>query len=341
MKPDSEEMTKQLARLRADYVEVEKKPFRRFYCPIMGQDHENADLCLGHVINQKIPNSSRKTIVQRKDVDGFYGRLLEPAFITIMQMQNQSKGENFYNREIRKKVRLEILINGEVCEYYEDRGLPVPPRFTVRSFSSKQCGDLKIVFKKPPHEFDKPLTWKFRMAHDARIETIGSLLKAAYLALFRIMGYRFALSAGGLEIGYNVIGRFFREHRNATTKNARRAAGLFFRQYVNLVRPVANYNGALPAGTLDTGKGHMCSNANDFLFASLVYVRMDKHVAAVLMPAFHDVPSAAAYVDFLKNKDQRLLLREFTYSEDTDKVHINHKAVSKVWPKDEDNSDLD
>ena len=81
MKPDSEEMTRQLARLRADYLEVEKKPLKRFYCPIIGQDDENADLCLGHVIHQKIPNSSRKTIVQRKDVDGFYGRLLEPAWL--------------------------------------------------------------------------------------------------------------------------------------------------------------------------------------------------------------------------------------------------------------------
>jgi hypothetical protein len=201
-------------------------------------------------------------------------------------------------------------------------------------------GDIKVVLKKPPHEFDKPITWKFRMAHDARIETIASLLKAAYLTLFRILGYRFALSAGGLEIGYNVIGRFFREHRHAETKKARRAAGPFFRQYVNLVRPVANYDGALPAGTLDTGKGHMCSNADNVFFACLVDVRMDKFLAAVLVPAFHDVRSAAAYADFLQNKDQRLLLREFTYSEDTDKVHVDPNAGSRVWPKDEDYSDM-
>jgi hypothetical protein len=334
-------MTKQLARLRADYVEVEKKPFKRFYCPIMGQDDENADLCLGHVINQQFPNSSRKTIVQRKDVDGFYGRHLEPAFVTIMQMQSQSKGENFYDPEIRRKVGLEIMINGEVCEYYEDRGLPVPPQFTARTLSSKKYGDLKIVLKKPPHEFDVPVTWKFRMTHDARIETIGSLLKAAYLTLFRVFGYRFALSAGGLEIGYNVIGRFFREHGHAKTKDARRAAGPFFRQYVNLVRPVNNYDGSLPAGTLDTGKGHMCSNADNVFFASLVHVRMDKLLAAVVVPAFHDERSAAAYVDFLQNKDQRLLLREFTYSEDTGKVHVDPNAVSTVWPKDEDYSDME
>src|SRR5439155_26248140 len=139
-------------------------PFKRFYCPIMRQDDENAELCLGHVINQKIPKSSKKTIVQRKDVDGFYGRLLEPAFITIMRMRNQSRGQNFYDPEIRKKVGLQILVDGEPCEYYEDQGHPVPPHFTKRILRSREFGDINIVLKK---QIDKRVVLKVRLAHDA------------------------------------------------------------------------------------------------------------------------------------------------------------------------------
>jgi hypothetical protein len=335
MKPDSDDIKKQLGFLQTDHIKVAGKPFTRFYCPLTGQDDANAELCLGHVINGAMPNSSRKTIVQRKDIDGFYGRLLEPAFIAIMRMQSQSKARNFYDPEIRKKVGLTILIDGEPCEWYEDQGGPAPDYFTKKTLRSTEFGDLKIVLKK---KIDTRVKLTFRLAHDARIESIASLLKAAYLTLFRILGYGFALSDGGREIGYNVIGRFFREHEH--DKDARKAAGPFFRQYVNLIRPVSNYTGALPAGTLDTGRGHFCYDAHGVLFGSIIDVRMDKLLAAVLVPTFHDEASKVVFNDFLENKDQRLFLREFNYAERTRQIRAKKEIVERVWPKDEDYSDM-
>jgi hypothetical protein len=51
-------------------------PFKCFYCPILQTDEET-ELCMGHIVNKSIPNSCRKCVVQRKDVDGFYGVVVE------------------------------------------------------------------------------------------------------------------------------------------------------------------------------------------------------------------------------------------------------------------------
>jgi hypothetical protein len=56
----------------ADYEAVVGNPFGHFYCPILLEDIPG-ELCMGHVINKSFANSSRKRVVQRKDVDGFFG----------------------------------------------------------------------------------------------------------------------------------------------------------------------------------------------------------------------------------------------------------------------------
>ena len=218
LKPDSDAMKKQLESLQADYARVTGKPFKRFYCPIMGKDDEKAELCLGHVINRKLPNSSKKTIVQRKDVDGFYGRLMEPAFVTIMRMQSQSKGQNFYDPEIRKKVGMQVLVDGEPCEYYEDQGHAVPPQYTKRALRSTEFGDLNIVLKK---EIDKRVRLTFRLAHDRedRNDRFSPQGRISH-ALSDSGATDSRSSEGGQEIGYNVIGKFFREHEHDETEDA-------------------------------------------------------------------------------------------------------------------------
>ncbi|PQV62436.1 hypothetical protein B1R32_13611 [Abditibacterium utsteinense] len=83
-----------LEALRADFKNVTGRPFEHFYCPILQRDGP-AELCMGHVVNKAFFDTSNRVsercILQRKDVDNFYGSHFEPRFLLvdrIAQIQN-------------------------------------------------------------------------------------------------------------------------------------------------------------------------------------------------------------------------------------------------------------
>src|SRR5215207_8302615 len=75
--------------LRADYTQIEGKPFSHFYCPILFKD-EDTPLCRAHIINKAFSDSVRASTVQRADVDRFYGSRFESDFIDIQMFRDTS-----------------------------------------------------------------------------------------------------------------------------------------------------------------------------------------------------------------------------------------------------------
>jgi hypothetical protein len=57
---------------RRDFASVEGKSFKHFHCPILHID-EQYDLQRGHIINEAFKGSPGSWVVQRTDVDSFYG----------------------------------------------------------------------------------------------------------------------------------------------------------------------------------------------------------------------------------------------------------------------------
>src|SRR5262249_47096672 len=74
----------QLSRLNADYTAVAGKPVQRFVCPITLIDEPGAALCDGHILNASIKTAARKTVVQRLDVDNYFGTALEPELVAFL-----------------------------------------------------------------------------------------------------------------------------------------------------------------------------------------------------------------------------------------------------------------
>jgi hypothetical protein len=72
------------------FTAVNGNPFKCFYCPILQTDEET-ELCMGHIVNKSIPNSCRKCVVQRKDVDGFYGVVVEAAFASGRESSTRNR----------------------------------------------------------------------------------------------------------------------------------------------------------------------------------------------------------------------------------------------------------
>jgi hypothetical protein len=74
----------QLAVLNADYTAVTGKPVVRFVCPITLKDEPEGELCDGHILNDSIKPASGKTVVEYKDVDNYFGSIIEPDLVAIL-----------------------------------------------------------------------------------------------------------------------------------------------------------------------------------------------------------------------------------------------------------------
>jgi hypothetical protein len=201
----SEEMRSQLEHLRRDYTAVEGKPFAHFFCPMLLKD-ENVELCMGHVVNDSIPNSSGVRVVQREDVDGWFGRVFEPDFVTLLEARAADRKDAVFNERLSKQMKPRIVVDGKDCPYYIHRGTAVPPDHTGIQLEHTDGEAIKLVLKKPPDEFSAERTrrWQIVVERDCRITALVSLIKAGYLTLFRMLGYSYALSAAGMEVGHNM-----------------------------------------------------------------------------------------------------------------------------------------
>jgi hypothetical protein len=74
-----------LERHRADYESITGRPFEHFFSPVLYVD-EPVEVMRGHIINEAFIKSSKAWVIQRKDVDGFFGGFFEGDFELLQHM---------------------------------------------------------------------------------------------------------------------------------------------------------------------------------------------------------------------------------------------------------------
>ena len=274
----------------ADYTAVRGRPFRNFYCPIFRD--EAADLCMGHIVNEAFGGSDRHTTVQRTDIDNFFGSLFEADVVLLAGKGDRTAVDVLANRRLSRQLRPRILINGRPVDHYLPVG-PVPSTHSELWIERPGAEPVRLAIKA---ERSDTLTasqrsLEIRIQKDVRLPALVSLLKAAHLSLFRLIGYSYALTASGHFMGWDVLGRYAAENMTLDRSTALANAHSHFRQFVNLVRPMA----ALPAdlqGTISDGKLFLCGGTAK-PWAFMVFVRTGAQMHAVLVPALNDAESSA------------------------------------------------
>jgi hypothetical protein len=103
----------ELARINADYTTLTGNPVRKFVCPITLADDPWADLCDGHILNKSIKTARRATVIQRQDVDGYFGQTIEPDLVRFLNIPVVHFVELF--RGTRPTV---TLPSGEKTEFF-------------------------------------------------------------------------------------------------------------------------------------------------------------------------------------------------------------------------------
>jgi hypothetical protein len=147
--------------------------------------------------------------------------------------------------------------------------------------------------------------WQIRTDKDVRIGAFVSLLKAAHLALFDMLGYQYALSAGGHFLGFTVLGSFFLKNQGLPKSEILENAVGHFSEFSNMVRPVVS-GGTEAKGTADDGFLYICTRGTDIRWAFLVLVRTGESLHGVLVPTFDDPHGVARFLTFLQDNDESI-----------------------------------
>jgi len=194
--------------LRSNYEAVTGKAFRFFYCPVLFRD-DDAELCCAHLVNAAFSGASRRWTIQRRDVDNFFGSAFESDFVDTQLRRTGPPEEFLADRRLSKRLKPKILLEGREIQHYIARG-PIPPEHSKFAVDL-QDQSVPLALKIHPDETLAAAdgNWEIRIDTDVRLAALVSLLKAAHLALFEMLGYQYALSAAGHFLGYTVLGSFF------------------------------------------------------------------------------------------------------------------------------------
>jgi len=187
----------QLSRLNANYSALTGRAVNGFVCPITLLDDAHTELCNGHVLNKGIKKASRATIIQRKDVDNYFGQTIEPDLVTWLNSSVTTPQELvgrahdvtittpsgdttrafFSNSKAREKFQQIDLLN-------PDGTLFASPFLRTYRLEDRIYKGLEVE-------------WTMTVTNSA---VVGSFIKSGYLALFRMLGYRWVLDAAGDKV---------------------------------------------------------------------------------------------------------------------------------------------
>ena len=329
------EVEHELERINADYQSVTGIAPLHFFCPILYTD-EPVELCKAHIVNQAFPNSSRTWTVQRADVDSFYGSIFESRFVGMKYAEyvQSNPSEFFYDKKAYQLLKPQILRNGEPVQpvFGDLQHLP-PQEFSQMILEGKQSPILGLELA--PEELKSDTSqWDISVEFDFRIDAIVSLLKAAHLTLFHMLGYRYGLSNTGFCMGPFLLGRFFDESKDESKDSVRGKAFCFFSNAKNshLVRSTADCSIQFQ-GTCSDGLALFCRNEVEGFWATGVIVKTQDMVNIVLVPTLDSKESCTRMQRFLLGHETQISFSLAEYLPKNKEWIVDPQILELNWPR--------
>jgi hypothetical protein len=323
---------------RSEYAAFIGKPFKHFYCPILQVD-EDVPLQRGHVINEAFKGSPKKWVVQRRDVDSFYGRAFEADFTVSQYFASMTMYESFENKLLYSHFSPKLYFKDEEIKCYPYRYQRLPKgHHTLEIPNDDPAGEpYRLAFRhdNPEEIVASKKAWSYRSGKDIRLAAHVSILKAAYLSLFAILGYRYACSSAGIFMGYDILGKFFKANRELEKYQVLSNATLFFHEFRHMVRPLIPIPPEL-VGTLLNGQIKLCADATGFPSGMIVFVKTANSAHAVLTPWFSTDVQIGTFLKFIKSDQTSVFLLDGFFDKEAMAWKINPDRHPAIWPKRED-----
>jgi hypothetical protein len=292
--------------LRADFARVTGKPFQHFYCPVLLTD-EPVELCEGHIVPEAFGNL---WVPQRKDVDNFYGSATEADAGGFME-ERETVFEKWHTPAVQQLIRPRIEVDGKPIDYYFPKELtPVPGHSPAQFVGEDGKKILDVMFKIPAHEVAALCGQDMQLVAERNFmpAMTASVLKAAHLTMFDMIGYDYVFSSTGQDLAA-ILRDFFIANKHKGNKRA--AAEEYFAAHTSMVFPVMGDGAQFFGGTANDQKGVMLWGASGRPFAFGVMVKMKDVFCALLAP--NHAEGIGTYRSYLREPPESVLIRGFHF----------------------------
>jgi hypothetical protein len=166
---------------------------------------------------------------------------------------------------------------------------------------------------------------------DLRIPALVSTLKAAHLTLFNMLGYSYAISAGGHFLGHDVLGRFFLENEGRPKADVLASAYPYFREFAHMMRPMLGVPDSF-RGTAEEKAIYLCERGA-IRWGMIVMVRTGPGpLHSVLVPLLEDLVAANVFVSFLRGATDDAFATRLAWFRG-DRWEAAGETVTARWPK--------
>lgn len=230
------ELEKRIAANRADYEAYFGKPCKHFVCPILGRD-EDVEMCRGHMVTLA---QSDIWIPQRKDVDNFYGSVVEADLATVVEDRGRDPWQLFLDPHKHPQHHFKMEHDGKPVEFYFPKPSHQPVenhiRLEFRNANDETISNIGI--KKSASAFLAADNTRLDLyvERDFRPPVVAAMLKAAHLTMFRMLGYDHIDSPGGRYLAH-ILKDFFEKH-DGMHSPAKRDVDPYFARFNSMIAPL-------------------------------------------------------------------------------------------------------
>lgn len=313
------ELKAKVDQLNTNFAALGDGPFRHFYCPILHRDDET-ELCLGHIINQSVPSSSRATIPQRKDVDNFYGTYCESSFAQFLRAHDLGADAHsiLSDPELRRRVPWELYLDGRSVKCYEFTGQkhPLHPIFEFRG----KNGESFTLAVKTTDELGDAGQFEIVVDRNYSAEAAATLLKSAHLTQFFVLGYEHVFSAAGLMLA-DILKTFYVHNKDKPRPAVMAAMKEYFSKHTGMILPLLGYKEGLLKGTVEDRRFMACLGSSGEWYGLGVFVRTNDRMHVVLTPTTRNVDTSFDLIGDLHDKTFVYQLIEFVPGNETEPTY--------------------
>ena len=317
-------LNERLRKLTKDLRGLKGRPLRRkFHCPILLTE-EVAELCKGHVLPRSM--GGKEWVLQRKDVDNFFGTFAEADFshgVRLRKLDSSSDPtkalEHVQRHRLSEKVGLGVEVRNGVfapAVAYRGRGREVELRVMSRLLEDDRT-EGRLIFN-------------LNMMFATTISCIHSM----HLGSFKQCGYAYIADKSGQFIA-SMLGALFRAYGGDDNKAARKGLatnpGDFpdqWQLFRNLVRRLMDGGKSLDPRLLESPFEwfHVAWDGDAF-FATVHYLKVENECFAVMGYTTFDERSAA-HACSAQPLSFAVSLGHFA----RDAIEVGTRKTNVVWP---------
>jgi hypothetical protein len=228
--------------------------------------------------------------------------------VALIQNKGKDSLELLSDPKLRRKLDPTVEMDGKPCEVYfppkDNPPVPGHTQVTIRSDGKDIC-DMSIKATEIENAKFEVVTER-----DFRSPVVASILKAAHLTMFRMLGYKYVFSTSG-DYAAHILREFFLTYRTRESRKGKYVDEYFW-QHHTMVAPIRPVGDAF-LGTKTDNKLISCYDTHDHVFTYGVIVKAGTDMFCVFLPT--GIGSTInTYISFLNKPPSAISTRTTRFS---------------------------